>query len=154
VVDVSAELNVYQPPKADEPPPSTALAKVYTPQQVAIASFVGGPLGGCLLLASNYAALGRRSARTQAIVWGAVGTVLVLALGLALPKNFPCQALPAAYTISLYQFAKTRQGPEYEARLVAAGHQSHWKAFGIGMASLVVLVAPIVVYFVLAGDAP
>jgi hypothetical protein len=105
-----------------------------------------------LLLASNYAALGRASRRVQAIVWGFVSTVLVILVGLALPKNFPNSILPVAYTSALYQYAKTMQGPDFQARLAAAGRQSTWKAVGIGVASLVVLVALVVLCFWLAGD--
>ena len=149
---MTSELNPYQPPTADSPAPTSAQARLYTAQQIGIAAFLGGPIAGCLLLASNYAALGRASRRVQAIVWGFVSTVLVILVGLALPKNFPNSILPVAYTSALYQYAKTMQGPDFQARLAAAGRQSTWKAVGIGVASLVVLVALVVLCFWLAGD--
>ena len=77
-----SEPNFYQPPNADGSTSSTAQAKVYTAQQVGLATFLGGPIAGCLLLASNYATLGRQSARIQAIGWGVVGTALAFAVEL------------------------------------------------------------------------
>ena len=146
------ELDVYQTPKGEVPASSKAQGKVYTPPQVGIATFLGGPIAGSLLLASNYATLGRRSARTQALVWGVVGTAAALAVALVLPKNIPHSSLPVTYTAALYHFAKTSQVGDYQTRLATAGRQSHWKAVGIGVASLITLFALFTLYFMLVGN--
>jgi hypothetical protein len=140
------ELDVYQPPKA-EIGTSTERPRLYSAQQVAVATFIGGPIAGCLLLGSNYGALGKPSQRLQVIVMGAVATAGVLALALVLPKNFPNSIVPVAYTIALRSFAKTVEGPT-----PPTVRQSWWKAVGIGFASLIMLLVLFVGYFVLIGD--
>jgi len=145
------ELDVYQPPKTEVGVSSAEQPRFYSARQVWIASFIGGPMAGCLLLGSNYAALGRASARVRAIVVGVVATVVLFALVLVLPKNFPHSAVPMAYSGALYGFAKTTEGAAHQGRPPAA-HQSSWKAVGIGFASLIMLLVLFVSYFVLVGD--
>jgi hypothetical protein len=152
---VPSELDVYQPPKADSPAlpePSTAQAKLYTAQQIALATFLGGPIAGCLLLASNHATFGRASARMQTIVWGLVGTAVAIAVALALPQNVPNSIVPVAYTSAVYQFAKTKEGADYQSRLAGAGRQPYWKPVVTGLASLIVIVGLLALYYWLTGD--
>src|SRR5690242_3684427 len=104
------ELDVYQPPKAALDAVSAGQPKLYTWQQVALATFLGAPLAGCLLLGSNAAAKGKPKERLQMIVVGAVATVAVLALALILPKNFPNTIVPVSYTIAIRQYAKGIEG--------------------------------------------
>jgi hypothetical protein len=119
---------------------------------VSVAAFIGGPFAGCWLLGANYGVLGRPAARRQAIVWGAVATVALLVLAVVLPKNFPNIVLPVAYTSTLYSFANGRQGKDYEARVAAVGRQSHWKVVGVALASMILLLVPLVLYAVFVSD--
>jgi hypothetical protein len=147
-----SELDVYQPPKSDIAAAGATQGKLYTPPQVGVASFLGGPIAGCLLLASNYAALERPSARIQAIVWGLVATAATLALALVLPERFPNTAIPIAYTAALYNFAKYTQDKTYVDHLAAAGRQPYWKVITIGVASLVAVLVVLGAYFWFFGD--
>jgi hypothetical protein len=101
---------------------------------------LGGPIAACWLLAENYAVFGDPGARTQALIWGVVGTVAILGAAFVLPEGFPSSILPTGYTLALYQIAKTFQGPGIDARF-AAGHrkQSVWRVIGIGVVCLVLI---------------
>lgn len=117
-----------------------APSRAYSPGQVAGATFLGSPIAGALLLASNFALFRKPDARRQALLWGGISTVGVFVLALFLPDNVPNSALPAGYTLALQQIAKCQQGTEFEAYIEAGGQKhSHWRVAGIGIACLIVV---------------
>jgi len=121
--------------------------KVYVPNHVGLAAFLGSPLAGAWILGANYAALGRPAERTKALVVGFIATVALLVLSLALPENIPNSILPIAYTFALREYAKRVQGKDVE-RVLAGGGAKHsgWRAAGIGLLCLAVLVALMILY--------
>jgi hypothetical protein len=147
---VPPDFDVYQPPKAETAPAATA-EKLYSPRQVAVATFLGSPIAGCCLLGSNYAVLGRPGARVQALLVGVVASAVVIGLAFILPKNFPNTVLPIAYTYGVYGFAEQFQRKTHEARFAAAGQPSYWKVVGIGVASLILILGLIVVAAIVTG---
>ena len=148
-----SELDVYQPPKAEVVASSPAQRWLYTPQQVSVASFIGGPLAGCILIGSNQAARGEPRARSWTILLGVVATIVVLGVGFALPEHFPNSVLPIAYTGALYGVAQAIE-QRHPNQLSSANRQPYWKVIGIGFACLVVLVVPIVIYVLITTDIP
>ena len=146
-----SDLGVYQPPKASVESAGAGEAKLYTAGQVGLATFLGTPLAGCLLLAANYGVLGRGSARRQAIVWGVLSAVALLVLSMHLPEKFPNSVIPIGYTAGIYQFAKVSEGEAHKARFAAGGRQSNWKVVGIGLGCLVGFVAVLFVYVLALG---
>ncbi|MEO7033178.1 MAG: hypothetical protein ABI548_04935 [Polyangiaceae bacterium] len=126
---------------------------LYSPGQVALATFLGSPIAGCWLLAANYAVLGERDARRRTLVYGAIATVVVLAIAFVLPEHVPNVVLPAAYTATLREIANRRQGKLFNAHIQRGGRKhSNWRVAGIGLAWLAaVLVAVVIVLLVLPG---
>lgn len=115
---------------------------MYSPGQIAWATFLGTPIAGCLLLALNYRRLGDFTAANLALISGLIGTVLLFALAFVLPDRFPNTVLPSAYTLGMYQCAKTLQGTAYEDRLVNGGTKgSGWVATGIGILCVILILA-------------
>ncbi|MCG8590775.1 MAG: hypothetical protein MJE66_15905 [Proteobacteria bacterium] len=130
---------VIDPTPIGAPPRPT---RVYSVGQMIGATLLGGPLGGCVLLASNFLLFGATQRRTQALVGGVVASVLVMVLGFFLPERVPDSALPAAYTIALQQLASRTQGAEIETFLASGGSKhSHWRVAGIGAACLAGILA-------------
>ncbi|MBW2231344.1 MAG: hypothetical protein JRH17_13240 [Deltaproteobacteria bacterium] len=114
--------------------------KAYSPGQVAGAAFVGSPIAGCLLLASNFALFGMPESRRNSILWGSVATVALFAIALYLPADFPNSILPAAYVVALQQIASRTQGSLFESYIAGGGvKHSNWRVFGIGLACGVVI---------------
>jgi len=134
----------YRPPKADLEAPGTAptaavAGLVYSVRQIAVATFLGTPLAGALLLGANFRALGKPASRKPAIIWGVVATVVVMVLAFILPDRMPNSVLPIAYTMGMRQAALQLQGAALTAHAQASGpHQSNWRVFGISMACLAV----------------
>jgi len=104
--------------------------------------FLGSPIAGCILLASNFAVFGEPERGRQAIVWGLLATVAVLGIAFLLPENFPNSALPIGYTVALHQIAKRVQGDRFNDYIDAGGVKySHWRVLGVGFICFVVLLA-------------
>ena len=104
--------------------------------QIAVATFIGTPIAGCLLLAQNYRTLGRVSSAWQTLILGFVSTIIVFFIGFLLPENFPNFVLPMAYTITMRQIVKYLQGD------VTANQKGSWVvAVGVAVGCLVLIMA-------------
>ncbi len=112
-------------------------ARVFTVGQVTVATLIGTPLAGCLLLALNESALGRPGRRDPTILWGALITIAAMLIAFTLPETVPNPLLPALYTIAMFVIARRRQG-----RAIAAHQrQSHWRMLALAIACHVVVAA-------------
>ena len=121
---------------------------MYSPGQIAWATYLGTPIAGCWLLALNYWRLGDVKAANLAWIFGSLGTVLILALALAfvLPERFPKPVIPAAYAFVMYQCVRALQGKTYEDRLAnGANKGSGWVATGIGILCLISILIAIII---------
>ena len=133
--------NPYKPPAAEVRDMPSAIDRLYSPGQIAGAAFLGSPIAGCWLLASNFGELGRLDDQRKSIVGGLVATVALVAAAFLLPDNFPNSVLPVAYTVVLHQLATKLQGASFRAHLEAGGRKhSHWRVVGIGLGFLVLVL--------------
>ena len=116
--------------------------KAYSPGQVGGAAFLGGPLGGSILLASNFALFGSQFGRGQTIFLGILASIGVIAIAFALPENTPDVLLPAVYILAFQQIAKRSHGAQFQAFIESGGARySHWRVFGIGVLCFAALLA-------------
>jgi hypothetical protein len=114
--------------------PNTS-ARLYSPALMTVATFLGAPVAGCILLAHNYRVLGKQSAARHWLIWGSIGTALLLVVAYFLPDKFPHMALPIGYTVGMHQAVKQVHGAEYAAHIAAGGAKgSVWAAVGVGLA--------------------
>jgi hypothetical protein len=115
--------------------------RLYSPTLITVATLLGAPVAGCILLAHNFRVLGRHSAARQWLVGGSVGTAVLLVVGYFLPDNFPNMVLPISYTMGMHQAVKQLQGAEYASHLARGGAKgSAWMAVGTGLACLCAIV--------------
>ena len=126
--------------------------KIYSPNQVAFGSFVGGPLAVMFVLWSNFRALGNDLGARQTLIWGALFVLLLFLVVPFLPDMPPSMALPVAYALTArhvaekYQLSKTaiQESEQY-------AFQSNWNVFGISVAilagSLIVLFIVLFLWF-------
>src|SRR5215475_7039667 len=121
--------------------------KVYSPNQVAFGTFVGGPVAGAFVLWSNFRAVGNNVGARQTLIWGALLALLLLLVVPFLPDKLPGTGMPIVVALSLtaraladkYQLSKSaiQESEQY-------AFQSNWYLFGI---SIVMLVAFFTVFF-------
>jgi hypothetical protein len=117
---------------------------LYSPIQVGVSAFVGGPFGAVFTLWKNFRALGNERAATHTLIGGAVFIVAVLAVVPFLPDKFPNSPIPIAYTVAAiviarqYQLTKQaiRESEQYQFR-------SNWNVFGISIGFMFLFLAVI-----------
>jgi hypothetical protein len=155
-----ATFQPYAPPGAAPAPfvpttdgalPGPAVA-LYTPNQVALAAFLGTALGGSVVLALNERRLGRQQAALVSVLLGLLATAVFIGLAFVLPKNFPGAPLGLVPLIAMAAIARKRQGAFVQAHIAAGGKRaSTWAAAGIGLLSIVVILVPVFVIAVIVG---
>jgi hypothetical protein len=103
------EGNRYAPPGAPlADPESLGVSTLYTPRQVYLASFLGGPLAGAWFFSRNLYFLNAASEARRILIIG-----LAVTLGLApllpfLPKSMPNVVIPLLYSYAFYRYAQRR----------------------------------------------
>ena len=115
--------------------------KLFSIEQIALASFFGAPMSGCLLMAQNYRALGKAESAWRPIVLGVAGTIVVMLLALFLPDGFPNYVLPAASCFGIFFYTKQHQGDALIHHFKDGGQKgSWWVVIGVSIACTVVLL--------------
>ena len=129
---------------------------LYSPRQMELATFVGGPLCGIYMLTANYKRLEKTEYARNVILIGSIMTVLWM-LGALHPRfdNFPqvfYQAIPALMVgIICKKYHISKEGIIEEQRYT---FRSNWTVFIvliIGMVLIVILMFPLsfIVYGIL-----
>jgi hypothetical protein len=122
--------------------PARNLISVYSPHQIYVASFVGGPLGGAWFLSRNYRALSNATAATRSLLVGCVAVILILPLTFVLPEKFPNLVIPIAYSFAFYYFANTQFAVDSAQGIRFGKGWRHWtNLIGISIFWLAVTTA-------------
>jgi hypothetical protein len=112
--------------------------KVYSPSQVAVGSFCGGPFAAVYLLWKNFQALGRSTAARQTLIWGVVFLLAMFASLPLLPDSFPNYAIPVAYALAA-GFVADKYQMSKAAVAASAKHDFHsnWNVAGVSIIMIV-----------------
>jgi hypothetical protein len=100
--------------------------KLFSVGQITLATFLGAPIAGCLLLARNYRELGKGAAARHSLVAGVASTIVILTIAFFLPENFPNAVLPVAYCFGMRQLVMQLQGGAIDNHLQAGGRKGSW----------------------------
>ncbi len=123
---------------------------LYTSRHVALATFLGTPLGGAVLLALNEHRIGRTKAAATTLMAGVVATGFLLTLGMILPENIPTFPISLGSLFIMSAIAKARQRTFVEQHVAAGGKRgSAWAAAGIGILALLAAMVPLAGFFLL-----
>ena len=142
--------NPYAPPKAGVTDTKSAarevsrVALLYTPNQIAVATFLGTVLAGGWMVASNYRAMGLEDDSRVAIGWSIIGFVVLAALLMLLPALTVGMTIitAAVCTIALRALAEAQFGAIVEKHLADGGTQYNWwRVVGLGILCLAMLFA-------------
>jgi hypothetical protein len=98
----------------------------YATKQIAVATFLGGPLAGCWLLALNYRLFKQSGNALFSIVGGMLATIAVLAVSLVLPPWLPKIVLPVAYSLAMRGLAQSLQGSSLDEHIRNGGRVGSW----------------------------
>jgi uncharacterized membrane protein YkvI len=113
--------------------------RLFSPNQVGIGSFVGGPFAAVYLLWSNFRALGNASAARATLLWGIVFIVALLAILPFLPEKFPNLLIPVIYTVIARLIAERFQMTKRQiAQSEQFDFQSNWLVAGLSVLCLAI----------------
>ncbi|MFJ3261193.1 hypothetical protein ACIPK7_13145 [Pseudomonas sp. NPDC086581] len=107
-----------------------------------IATFFGTPVAGSWVIAQNLKRLNRPQEVQKAWRVGIGITVLIFVLSWFLPDNFPAAPINIAAVFAMHQYAKQNTGEALDRHAAAGGgYLSNWRAFGISLLFLIVIMA-------------
>jgi hypothetical protein len=120
---------------ASPPPPEVPL---YSVPSIALASFLGGPLAAGWLISVNFRRMGEPQSARNALVLGAVATVALIGMMIALPTDWgekvPGMTVPLIYTGLIWVLAERLQGRVLAAHFAGGGlRHSLWRSIGISL---------------------
>lgn len=134
------------------PPPAGAF---YDTGSVGIATFLGSPIAGTVLMAINYRRMGKPSAGVVAVLLGILATALALGSGFVIKGNSGSSAIAIGMLIATIAAARQLQGPTIDAHRAAGGKiASRWLGAGIGLLIGIVVFGAIILYVVFHSGLP
>jgi hypothetical protein len=145
-----------EPPPPLSPPPIPPPA--YRLQSIAgitLATALGTPAAGGIVLAINYWKWGQKALAAAAVVAGFLATAVLAWLAWVLPTSVPAAAFLVPQVIGGYFLAKSLQGRRVDAHVAAGGGTaSNWIGAGIGLAFCALLVGAFAVWIFSSGVNP
>lgn len=119
--------------------------KLYTTGWMVAATFIGGPLAGFYLLSVNFKNLKKPQLARKAIIQGMFISLVLFTSFMILPKKIldiiPKTIFPILYSMFLGMYADIQQGSEIKSHIKNGGKKySGWKAAGIGIVCLVLIL--------------
>jgi hypothetical protein len=123
---------------------------MYSPVQVGLCSFVGGPIAAVFVLWKNFQSLGKNSLAKQTLAWGSLLTLLLFSTIPFLPEKFPNIVIPVAYTAFALSINRQHQMSKKDIS-ASETHQvySGWNVLGISVGFLVATLAVLVLWILL-----
>lgn len=115
--------------------------KLYSIKAVVIATIFGTPLAGGYLISRNFSVLGNKKYALWSIVFAVLAILVSFVLGNVIPENVPPMVVSLPILFVITQLMKTLQGSALDQHLSHGGKlESCWKAFGISMIFLIVVL--------------
>lgn len=117
---------------------------MYSAPQVAVATVLGGPLGGAWLMALNYKRLGAPRRARAAIMLGLVAMAAVVVIGLVASYG-AMRLLVMIPGIVVAGLTELLQGASYFRHVSVGGRRgSNWRVAGVGAVCLPIHLVPII----------
>jgi hypothetical protein len=125
--------------------------RLYDVGAVALAAFLGSPLAGTVLIASNYRKLGQAGNGVLALLLGAAASVGEIYIGLTSTKS-PAIATLVLFAVTWFA-AKELQGHAIQTHVAWGGKLfSYWRAVGVATLTSLVLGGGVVAYLYYTGQ--
>jgi len=127
--------------------PTTPDLKFYSIRSISLATFIGGPILGGIVMRKNFVNMGQKLNGTLALVIGIVATIAIFAFLFSIPKEIagkiPPPVIPGIYTAFAYLIAQRLMGKELKEHKDNGGtYYSAWRVFGIFL--IIILISAIV----------
>jgi hypothetical protein len=114
--------------------------KLFDVGNITLASFLGGPLAGSILLGLNYQRLGDQGKAWSSYLCGAAVMAAAAGLGFVIPHGVQ-YPIAIGLIVAMRQVAERLQGPAISKHVDAGGKlATKWIGFGVGMAFLTLVM--------------
>ena len=147
---LNTDHNPYAPPRANVegagaiPSQLVPAERLYSLGQITVATFLGSPLAGAWLMATNHKSLGQAEQAGKSMWLAVGGTLLLLVASTFLPERFPNSVLPVACALGFRAYAEATFGKDIKSHQAMGGPRfSWWRAVGIALLCVVALLAVI-----------
>jgi hypothetical protein len=119
--------------------------KIYSPNQVLAAAFLGGPIAMVYVLWKNFQTLENPHGMQQILFWGSIFVIALMVFSPLLPNSWLDYVIPFAYPLAAWSLAESYQMTKQAiADSQAYEFQSAWNVIAV---SMVFLAAMVVVAF-------
>jgi len=125
---------------------------LFTPLQVGIGTFMGGPLAGTYYLMSNFDVLNKHKEARYSLLGGILLTMVILGLLPIMPERFPNYILPISYAFGAAHLVKIKQLTKGKiAKSKNYQFRSNWKAVLVSFLGVVAFFIVLFAYVFLLG---
>ncbi len=127
--------------------------QVYSPRQVYVGSFFGGPFAGLYFIKKNFDVLENKIGAKLSLLIGVICILGITGLIFVLPENFPNMLLPMLYSAFASGIAWQFQvSKEEEAVNEAYSFISNWSVVKVSLVAFVVYLSTLIaLIFVASG---
>jgi hypothetical protein len=129
--------------------------KVYKRNQIAVATFLGGPLVTTYLMVSNYKAFGEVEKVRNTWVLGIIATIVIQTIAFLIPEssNIPAITFAVIYVIIANALVQAWQEAKINA-LIHSGGQAFgwWRVILISIIGLILTLAVMLSYLYFSGN--
>ena len=135
-------MNHYKTPSSElEQFSENVIIRVYSSNQVAAGSFLGGPIATVYFLKSNFDLLRRKQASLYTIISGSLFVVVLLGVLPFLSKHFPMYLVSIVYVVTGKQVAEMAQlrRSQIESN-PSLDFVSNWKVILIALLSMIAFI--------------
>lgn len=125
------------------------LNKVYSPIQIGVGTYLGGPFAAIYFLKGNFDTLGKKELSKKTLQIGLAVSLLIIAITPFVPEGTPNILIPMLYLIPVIMVVKNHQMTKEE--IINSDDyefQSSWKVFGMSIVWLLLFFA-ITILFIL-----
>ncbi len=108
--------------------------KLYTPVQVGIGTYIGGPFAAMYFLKGNFDVLDKPELSKKVIAIGIAFSIVLFAALPFVPENLPNNVIPIMYLVPVLLMMKNHQLTKKEIlESELYDFHSSWKVFGISL---------------------
>ncbi|MCW9046514.1 MAG: hypothetical protein OQK46_00435 [Gammaproteobacteria bacterium] len=129
--------------------------ELYKITGIGLATFVGSTLAGGFLIAQNYKRLGNVRMANKTLTYTVLATIVLFLIAYFMPENMnvPNIVFTIVQVAVLVQIAKKLQQKELSNHVAHGGAlASNWKAFGISLLVIIVLLAVLIPVIMLTAE--
>ncbi|WP_298512498.1 hypothetical protein [uncultured Kordia sp.] len=136
---------------------NTENSTLYTKRAIGIATFIGGPIAAGYLIRENYNELQEESKGNNILIISIVATIALFVLIFSIPESFinkiPNVVIPAIYTALITFWVEHTFGSIFKQHEENKySFYSVWRAVGIGVVSLLIMLVGIFGYVYFSTD--